>query len=117
MDEHVFAAVIADDEAEALLRVEEFDDAFAFANDLRGQSAARPAAKSAAAATAAAKATASAAAIAAGALAEAASAAECAASPAAAVAATFLESAAIARICFFEKPVALVFAATATVAL
>ncbi len=32
--EHVFAAIVADDEAETLLRVEEFDDARAFANDL-----------------------------------------------------------------------------------
>src|SRR5205085_7165405 len=32
--EHILAAIIADDEAEALLRVEEFDDAFAFADDL-----------------------------------------------------------------------------------
>ena len=99
VDEHVFAAIIANDEAEALLRVEEFDDAFAFANDLRGHSAtaAAAAAETAAAATAAAaKATASAAAaIAAGALAEAtasAAAAIAAASTAAAtVAAALLE--------------------------
>src|SRR6185369_2820372 len=45
--EHVLAAVIADDEAKALLRVEEFDDAFAFADDLRGHSAAAAAAAAA----------------------------------------------------------------------
>ena len=40
VDEHVLAAIIADDEAEALLRIEEFDDALAFANDLGRHSAA-----------------------------------------------------------------------------
>ncbi|MCY7340219.1 MAG: hypothetical protein LH465_09790 [Sphingomonas bacterium] len=39
MNEHILATVIANDEAEALLRVEEFDHALAFANDLRGHSA------------------------------------------------------------------------------
>ena len=55
VDEHVLAAIVADDEAEALLAVEEFDDAFAFADDLRGHSAAaaRSAAAEAAATTAA----------------------------------------------------------------
>ena len=65
VDEHVLAAVIADDEAEALLRVEEFDDALAFANDLGGHAAATAATAAettAAAATAAAEATAAAAA-------------------------------------------------------
>jgi hypothetical protein len=122
MDEHVLAAVIANDEAEALLRVEELYDAFAFADDLGRHSATATAAAAAEATTAgtaaAAKATAStAAAVAAGALAKASAAAECASSTAAAVAAAFLESATIAGICFFEKPVALVFAATTTVAL
>jgi hypothetical protein len=51
VNENVFAAIIAYDEAEALLGVEEFDDALAFANDLGGHPAAA-AAKSAAAATA-----------------------------------------------------------------
>jgi hypothetical protein len=55
VDEHIFAAVFTDDETETLLRVEEFDDAFAFANDLRGHAAT-------AATTAAAKTTAAAAA-------------------------------------------------------
>jgi hypothetical protein len=36
--EHIFATVIANDEAEALLRIEEFYDAFAFADDLRRHS-------------------------------------------------------------------------------
>src|SRR4029079_13146342 len=36
---HVFAAIIAHDEAKALLGIEEFDDALAFANDLRGHTA------------------------------------------------------------------------------
>ena len=64
VNEHILAAVIADDEAEALLRVEEFDDAFAFANDLGRHSAATAAAaaETAAAAAAAAEATAAAAA-------------------------------------------------------
>jgi hypothetical protein len=34
VDKNVLAAIIADDKAEALLRVEEFYDAFAFANNL-----------------------------------------------------------------------------------
>jgi hypothetical protein len=37
--EDVFTAVIADDEAKSLLGIEEFYDAFAFANDLRWHSA------------------------------------------------------------------------------
>jgi hypothetical protein len=52
MDEHVLTAVIANDETEALLRVEEFDDAFAFAHDLRGHAAACAAAAKTAAAAA-----------------------------------------------------------------
>src|SRR4051794_40074982 len=34
VNEHILAAIVTDDEAEAFLRIEEFDDAFAFANDL-----------------------------------------------------------------------------------
>jgi len=49
VNEHILAAVIANHEAEALLRVEEFDDALAFANDLGRHSATRAAAGSAAA--------------------------------------------------------------------
>ncbi len=58
VDEHVLAAVIADDEAEALLGIEEFDDAFAFANDLGRHAAAET---TAAASTTATEATAAAA--------------------------------------------------------
>ena len=60
--EHILAAIVTDDEAEALLRIEEFDDALAFADDLRGHSATTAAAAkaAAAAATAAAEATAAA---------------------------------------------------------
>jgi len=39
VNEHVLAAIIADDEAEALLTVEEFDDTLAFADDLGGHAA------------------------------------------------------------------------------
>jgi hypothetical protein len=53
VDEHVLAAVVAHDKAEALLRVEEFDDAFAFADDLRGHSATGAATKASASAAAA----------------------------------------------------------------
>jgi hypothetical protein len=53
VDEHVVAPVIANDEPEALLRIEEFDDAFAFADDLRGHSASTAATKAASAASAA----------------------------------------------------------------
>src|SRR3546814_20514097 len=45
--EHVFAAVIANDEAKTLLSIEEFYNAFAFTDDLRGHSA--PAASASAA--------------------------------------------------------------------
>jgi hypothetical protein len=92
--EDVFAAVIADDEAEALLRVKEFYNAGAFANDLRGHAAATAAT---AAKAAAAIATATAAAIAATtAAAEAIAAAETAtATAAAAESITAAEAAAI----------------------
>jgi hypothetical protein len=63
VDEHILAAVIADDEAKTLLRIEEFYDALALANDLRGHSAAT--ATTAAKTAAATEATASAAAVAA----------------------------------------------------
>jgi hypothetical protein len=56
VDEHVLTTTILNDEAEALLSVEELDDAFAFANDLRWHLRARAAAETAATATAAAKA-------------------------------------------------------------
>ncbi|MBB5987835.1 hypothetical protein HNP60_003809 [Sphingobium sp. B1D3A] len=53
MNEHVFAAVVTDDEPETLLAIEEFDRAGAFAHDL-GRHAATTAATAAAAKTAAA---------------------------------------------------------------
>jgi hypothetical protein len=65
VNEHVLAAIIANDEAEALLAIEEFDDARAFADNLGGHAAATAAATAAteaAATTAAAIATATAAA-------------------------------------------------------
>jgi hypothetical protein len=61
VNEHILAAVIANHEAEALLRVEEFDDALAFANDLGRHTATRAAAGSAAAEATAAAASAAAA--------------------------------------------------------
>jgi ribonuclease D len=125
MDEHVLAAIVADDEAEAFLRVEEFDDAFAFADDLRGHSAtgtaAAAAAKTAAASTATAESTAASAAATITVAATAASAvAATAGIPAAAAAAP--EAAAllipeIAVLLFFAKTVAFVAAATAAVPL
>src|SRR5690606_30199561 len=50
VDEHIFAAIVAGDEAEALRCVEEFDRAIALADDLRRHAAATPAAETAAAA-------------------------------------------------------------------
>jgi hypothetical protein len=126
MDEHVLAAVIANDEAETLLRVEELYDALAFADDLRGHSAATAtaAATKAAAATAAAtaEATAPAAAVAAAATAaitEGRPVAEASASAAvAATAAALLKPYLIAEIAFFaEDIVALVTTAATAVPL
>jgi len=61
VNEHILAAIIANDEAKALLRVEELDDALALANYLRGHSATAAAAapETTAASAAAAEATAS----------------------------------------------------------
>jgi hypothetical protein len=124
VDEYVLAAVIADDEAEALLRVEEFDDALALANDLRGHSAATAttAAKTAAASAAATEATATAAAVAAAATAAAIATATAAATIAEAATecrpvteASAVESAAETLIS--TKTVALVTAATTAVTL
>jgi hypothetical protein len=56
VNEHVFAAIITNDEAEALLSVEEFNDAGAFANDLGRHAATTAAAATTEAATAAAEA-------------------------------------------------------------
>jgi hypothetical protein len=129
VNEHILAAIIAHDEAEALLRIEEFYDALAFADDLGRHSATTAAATAkATAATAAAKATASATAEAAT-IAEATAAAtaepvtaatEATASAAAeSVATAAAEAAAIAVAAAFttEKIVALVTAATAAVPL
>ena len=44
VDENVLAAIVANDEAESLLGVEELDDALALADDLRGHAAAAAAA-------------------------------------------------------------------------
>jgi hypothetical protein len=118
MDEHVLAAIVADDEAEAFLRIEEFDDALAFADDLRGHSASASAGATAAKAAAPAAATETAAS---GAVAEATATAASAitkattSSTAAAEAGAILETAAIADTCFFEKSVALVSTASAAV--
>jgi hypothetical protein len=117
VDEHVLASVIANDEAEALLRVEEFDDALGLAHDLRRHSAGAAASKAATAATGAAtEATASSAA--AGAIAEAAAAEPAAVtkSAPAAVAAALLESAWFAD-CVFAETVSFIAAACAAVAL
>jgi hypothetical protein len=54
VDEDVLAAIVTNDEAEAFLPIEEFDDALAFADDLRGHSAATRTAAAAAETTAAA---------------------------------------------------------------
>jgi hypothetical protein len=122
MDEHVLSTVVANDEAEALLRIEEFDDAFAFANDLGRHSASATAAK--AAATAAAKTTAAAAATAeaaavtkvTAAATEAAAVAVTTATTATGVAAAFLVAEFSADILFAET-VALIAAAPTAVAL
>src|ERR1043166_6518021 len=45
VNENIFAPVIANDETKSLLRIEEFDDAFAFADDLRRHSATAAAAE------------------------------------------------------------------------
>jgi hypothetical protein len=124
MDENILAAIVADDEAEALLRIEEFDDALAFANDLGRHSAtcaaateAATAAATEAAATAAATATAAISAAAA-ASAEAATVAEATAASRRAEAAAVTETA-IEACKFFTttETVALVTAATTAVTL
>jgi hypothetical protein len=114
VDEHVIAAIIANDEAEALLRVEEFDDALAFADDLRRHPAATATTKAAATATAA-EASATAAVAAAITVAASAAASAIAAASAAAVAAAFLETAKIAAEILFAETIALITTATAAV--
>lgn len=112
--EHIFAAIIANDKAKALLPVEEFDDAGAFPNNLGGHAA------TAATATGAAKAAATAAAepTAAAAAAEAiATATEAIAATAKAITAT-TESVTATKAAVetaFAKTIALVFAAPAAI--
>src|SRR5688572_26994654 len=123
MDEDVLAAVIAGDEAEALLGVEELDLAAAGADDLRRHPAGAPAAARSAAAEAVATAPAEAAAARPVAAAEAASAAASAVAAASAIATTepaaVAAEAAAARVgietaAFFTETVALVAATAAT---
>jgi hypothetical protein len=111
VNENVLASIVADDEAEALLRIEEFYDAFSFADDLRRHSATAAAAAAAkAAATAAAETATSAAAEAAtvtvATTAAAAAEAITAAAEAAASATAVGKSTAIAVAIFSEKSVA-----------
>jgi hypothetical protein len=114
VDEHILTAIIAHDKAEALLRVEEFDDALAFADDLRGHSAATAAPK--AAATAATETTA--AAVTATAAAEAAAITIAAtAAPAAKAAAILVTAEFSAESAFFAETFALVATAPAAVPL
>jgi hypothetical protein len=116
VDEHVLSAVIADDEAETLLRVEEFDDTFAFADDLRGHPATAAAAETTAAAAAAESAAAATiAATAAVTVATAAAAAE-STTPAAAETAALLVSVFTVLLLLAAEIVALVAAAPAAVA-
>jgi hypothetical protein len=108
VNENVVSAIIANDEAESLLRVEELHDALAFADDLRGHSA--TAAETAASASAETTAVATAVAP-----------ATVAAEPAAIAVRPLTESAALSKPAtiagaFFEEPVALVSATTAAVA-
>jgi hypothetical protein len=117
VNEHVFATIITDDKAEALLTIEEFDDARAFANDLRGHTATTAAAagKAAKAAASGTIATAEAAAITAEATAAAAAEAVTAAEAAAKTAATTTAASASALIVeiVVAETVALVLAAPA----
>jgi hypothetical protein len=123
---HIFPAVIANDETKTLLRVEEFDNTRAFANDLGRHSAAAAAAKAAAATAATAIAAATAAAEAAAITAAETATVAIAATAAAAETATVAESSAIAKATAFKsaakiavtaKIVALVAAATAAIPL
>jgi hypothetical protein len=111
VNEHILAAIVADDETESLLRVEELHDAFALADDLGRHSTP----SSAAAETAAAAATEAAASATTVITAAREAAATIAKSPIGPKASALLESTAVA-VAFLEEPVALVPAATATVA-
>jgi hypothetical protein len=112
--EHILAAIITNDEAEALLSVEEFDDAFAFADHLGRHAAATAAAAEAASTAAAAKAAATAAAEAiTAATAETVSAASVAAATEA-IAAAAETASTIATVTFVTEAVALVLATART---
>ena len=123
VNEHVLSAVVAYDEAKALLRIEEFDDAFGFADDLGRH----PAATAATAAAEASATTAAAAAISTAAAAVAASPAAVAVSAAAAATAESASPAAVAAallksdlgmlLFFAEETVALITTASAAVSL
>jgi hypothetical protein len=119
MDEHVLTAIVANDEAEALLAVEELYDAGALTDDLRGHATTATAAATEPAATAAATETTAAAAeaatTAAAAISAAAAAIATAAAEAAATKATAAEISAAAKIVTAEI-VALVTTATTTIA-
>jgi hypothetical protein len=122
VDEHVLSAIVTDDETEALLRIEEFDDAFAFADDLRRHSATTATTKTAASAASAAETAAASAAIAAAAVAVATASAIAAARPiteaaAAAKAAALLVTTAEFLEIVFAETFALVAAATAAIPL
>jgi hypothetical protein len=107
MDEDVLAAVVADNEAKSLLRIEKLHDALSFADDLGRHSATAAATEASASATAAASESA------------AVISAESTTVPEAPIrteSAALLKAAAVAAVTFFEEPVALVSAATATVA-
>src|SRR5688500_1469354 len=113
MDEDVLAAIVADDEAEALRRIEEFDDAFALANDLGRHATAAERAADTATAARAAEATASASAEAVSATTTEAVSATAEAIAASAVGRLVSAAVAAGKIVFAE-PVALISAAPAT---
>jgi hypothetical protein len=127
--EHIFTAIVANDEAEALLAVEEFYDARAFADDLGGHAATRSTAAAAATKSAAATATAAETTAAAAAEPAAITATEAAATAAAistaaaateaaaaAIAVTATEAAATTAEIVAAETVALITPATATIA-
>jgi hypothetical protein len=121
VNEHILAAIVPDDEAKSFLGIEEFDDAFAFADDL-GRHAATETAAATATATAETAATAAEAATAI-AVATATTAAKTAAAAIAAATAAVAESAAAAEAAItaaeaavVSETVSFVPAATATVA-
>jgi hypothetical protein len=120
VNEHILAAIVANDEAEALLAIEEFYDACAFADDLGGHAAASAATATATeaattAAAAIATATAATTVAAATAAAIAAAATESVAAAAEAAAITAAEAAAATEIVAAET-IALVAATSATIA-